>query len=83
MSKRGVPTSASSENFLGYKLNDNKFLDTHTKYGCQSDWPEMVSYARKLNLYVIYNDENNACIKLNGVVYDRKQCLYQIEWCCL
>ena len=63
------PTTLNSENFLGYKLNDNKYLDTHTKYGCQSDWPEMLRYARKLNVSVIYNNEGNVCIKMDGVVY--------------
>ena len=69
MKKRGVPLTLNYDNFLGYKLNDNKFLDTHTKYGCQSDWPDMVRYARKLNVSVIYNEEDMACIKCEGEIY--------------
>ena len=69
MSKRGVPLALNSENFLGYKLNDEGFLDTHTKYGCQSDWPDMVRYARKLNVSVIFNDDDMVCIKCDDQVY--------------
>ena len=69
MRKRGVPTTIDSDNFLGYKLTERQFLKCSTKYGCQSDWPELVRYARKLNVAVIYSDEGTACIKINGVVY--------------
>ena len=68
MSKRGVPLEPDSENFLGYKLNDDGFLDTHTQFGCQSDWPDMVRYARKLDVSVIFND-NRACVKFDGNIY--------------
>ena len=62
MSKRGVPLSQQRNNFLGYKLNSNNFLESHTTYGCQSDWPEMVRYTRKLKVSVIYSNDV-ACIK--------------------
>ena len=47
---------------MGYKLNSNNFLESHTTYGCQSDWPEMVRYTRKLKVSVIYSNDV-ACIK--------------------
>ena len=47
MLKRKVNLSNSDNNFLGYELNADGFLATHTNFGCQSDWPDMVRYARK------------------------------------
>ena len=40
--KRGVPLSENSDNFLGYDLNANGFLNARTRFGCQSDWPDML-----------------------------------------
>ena len=45
MVKRGVPLSENSDNFLGYDLNSNGFLNTTTRFGCQSDWPDSHSGA--------------------------------------
>ena len=53
MVKRGVPLSENSDNFLGYDLNANGFLNARTRFGCQSDWPAMLRYARKLGVKVI------------------------------
>ena len=56
MVKRGVPLSENSNNFLGYDLNSNGFLNTTTRFGCQSDWPDMLRYSRKLDVKVIFRN---------------------------
>ena len=56
MVKRGVPLSENSDNFLGYDLNANGFLNARTRIGCQSDWPDMLRYARKLGVKVIFRN---------------------------
>ena len=50
MVKRGVSLSENSDNFLGYDLNSYDFLNTRRRFGCQSDWPDMLRYARKLGV---------------------------------
>ena len=57
MEKRGVPTTQERENFFGYKLKNDGHLDTKTLFGCQSDWPDMLRYARKLGVIVTYFNE--------------------------
>ena len=56
MVKRGVPLSENSDNFLGYDLNSNGFLNKTTRFGCQSDWPDMLRYSRKLGVKVIFRN---------------------------
>ena len=56
MDKRGVRMSVSSDNFLGYDLNSNGCLNTRTRFGCQSNWPDMLRYARKLGVKVIFSN---------------------------
>ena len=70
MKKRGVDETVSNVNFLGYKLTDGgKFLDCKTAFGCQSDWPEMLRYARKLNVEVIFNN-GKACVKSGDTIFN-------------
>ena len=57
MVQRGVPLSENSNNFLGYNLNSNGFLNTTTQFGCQSDWPDMLRYSRKLGVKVSFRKE--------------------------
>ena len=56
MVKRGVPLSENIDNFLGYDLNANGFLNARTRFGCQSDWPDMLRYACKLGVKVIFRN---------------------------
>ena len=56
MVKRGVPLSENSDNFLGYDLNANGFLNARTRFGCQSDWPDILRYARKLGVKMIFRN---------------------------
>ena len=57
MEKRGVPTTQQRENFFGYKLENDGHLDPKMLFGCQSDWPNMLRYARRLGVIVTYFNE--------------------------
>ena len=66
---------------ISYELNADNFTATHSNFGCQSDWPDMARYARKLNVSVAYNRENLVVILANGVeIYgsNLQQQLYEI-----
>ena len=80
MLKRGVKSTGSENNFLGYELNDDSYLCTSTYYGCQSDWPDMVRYARKLNIGVRFVNDEAVAIFDNYVLPNRdlQKRLYQI-----
>ena len=67
MIKRGVRECNEQPNFLGFELTDDCFLKTHNNFGCQSDWPDMVRYARKLNVQVKFI-ENEAVVIYDGMV---------------
>ena len=68
MEKRGVPSSLDDNNFLGYKVKDNGFLHTTTKYGCESDWHDLNVYSRKLGILIQWHD-NKASLKINDKFY--------------
>ena len=67
--KRGVPTTQKRENFFGYKLKNDGHLDTKTLFGCQSDWPDMLRYARKLGVIVTYFNEK-AIVRIGDKRFD-------------
>ena len=69
MAKRGEPLSETSDNFLGYELNYNGFLNTRTRFGCQSDWPDMLRYAPKLGVKVFLRN-GKAVITHNDLILD-------------
>ena len=69
MEKRGVPTTQERENFFGYKLKNDSHLDTKTLFGCQSDWPDMLRYARKLGVIVTYFNEK-AIVRIGDKRFD-------------
>ena len=69
MSKRGVRETVNLNNFLGYELtNDRKFLNSKTVFGCQSDWPDMLRYSRKLNVDVIF-EGGEVCIRSGEKIF--------------
>ena len=74
MRKRNVAETDNPINFLGFELNEDLFLNTRTYFGCQSDWPEMVRYARKLEVFVVYREEK-AAILMDGMILDENSCL--------
>ena len=67
MIKRGVRECNEQPNFFGFELTDDCFLKTHNNFRCQSDWPDMVRYARKLNVQIKFI-ENEAVVIYNGMV---------------
>ena len=69
MEKRGVPTAQEKENFFGYKLKNDGHLDPKTLFGCQSDWPDMLRYARKLGVIVTYLNEK-AIVRIGDKRFD-------------
>ena len=68
MKKRGVQLSENENNFLGYQVNDNGFLNTKTKFGCASDWLELSHYARKLDILVKYYNDSAVVYKGNNMM---------------
>ena len=71
MKRRKVSLTDSENNFLGYELNEG-FLVCKTSYGCQSDWPDLVRYARKVNVRVKYHNDL-AVIYSNGIILNSSQ----------
>ena len=68
MSKRGVLDSIEQNNFLGFKVKNNGFLETTTKYGCNSDWHDLHVYSRKLGILIQWVNDK-ASVIINGNVY--------------
>ena len=51
------PQHKKEKNFFGHKLKNDGHLDTKMLFGCQSDWPDMLRYAKKLGVIVTYFNE--------------------------
>ena len=56
MRKRDVPPIDNVGNFLSFDLIEDLSMNTQTYFGCQSDWPEMVCYAKKICIFIIYRE---------------------------
>ena len=69
MKKRNVSLSEEEDNFLGYEVVDG-FLKTNTNFGCQSDWPEMLRYARKLEVKVTFVDNIATVTSISGTMLE-------------
>ena len=70
MKKRNVMPSNVNGNFLGYQV-ENGFLKCGSKFGCQSDWPDLLRYSRKLNVTITF-EEGDAVVKdKNGSSLDQ------------
>ena len=64
MKKRNVRFTENENAFLGYEVKENEyFLVTRTNYGGQSDWPDLVRYARKMGVKINFI-ENVAMVKI-------------------
>ena len=50
--KRGVPNSDMANNFLGYEINDDRYLNSSSTFGGLSDWLELSGYVRKVEINV-------------------------------
>ena len=68
MKKRGVSFSNAGNNYLGYEVKEDGFLNTRTKYGCDSDWHDLQRYARKFGVLIQWRD-GNACVIVNHTPY--------------
>ena len=77
MKKRKVAKTTNNFNFLGYDLKENGYLNSKTSFGCQSDWPDMLRYARKLNVDVLFK-EDRAVIKIADSYYDDNCALQKV-----
>ena len=65
MAKRGVPSSELPNNFLGYEINEDGYLNSTTKFGGLSDWLELQRYSRKVGVSLRYRQDDFAYILLN------------------
>ena len=77
MRKRDVPPTDNAVNFLGFDLTEDLYLNTRTYFGCQSDWPEMVRYAKKIGVFVIYREEK-AVILMDDKILDETSHLQKV-----
>ena len=69
MKKHGVSVPLEDNNFLGYKvIKENGFLETTTKYGCESDWHDLDVYSTKLGILIQWND--NKAVRINGNIHN-------------
>ena len=69
MEKRKVAVADNDINFLGFEISKDGYLNSRTKFGCQSDWPELLRYARKLNVSVAFR-QGKARVIINGEFFD-------------
>ena len=80
MKKRGVRKSNDNDNFLGYKVTDDGYLESNTYFECKTDWIKLNRYCRKLSIKVQWKDDKaNVLInqssygdgnKLNKILYN-------------
>ena len=66
MKKRGINTSYAVNNVLGYKVNNDHYLVSKTNFSCKTEWMELNTYCKKLNIKlqwvnnlatIIFNDK--------------------------
>ena len=72
MNQRQVKQTHTLPNFLGYEINDDGYLKSNTYYGCHSDWPALLRYARKIDVEIHFvNDE--AKVLCDGAYLDNEK----------
>ena len=69
MRKRNVHLTNSPENFLGYEINERGFLKTNSSFGCQSDWPELARYVRKIGVSLHFENDI-VIVSANGKIFN-------------
>lgn len=69
MEKRKVVATDNDMNFLGFKISEDGYLNSRTNFGCQSDWPDLLRYARKLDVSIEFRQEKAGVI-INGEFFD-------------
>ena len=78
MCKRNINLTRSENNFLGYELKADGFLNSKTYFGCQSDWPDMLRYCRKLNVMVTLENDIAIVVSKNGIILDNRNLSKQL-----
>ena len=82
MEKRGINTSNTINNFLGYEVNDDHYLVSKTNFGCKTEWMELNRYCKKLNVKLqwvnnlattILNDKPCHSNNLNKALFEYSQ----------
>ena len=69
MGKRKVAATDNDMNFLGFEISEDGYLNSRTKFGCQSDWPDLLRYARKLDVSIEFR-QGKAGVIINGEFFD-------------
>ena len=79
MKKRGINTSNAVNNFLGYGVNNDHYLVSKTNFGCKTEWMELNTYCKKLNIKlqwvnnlatIIFNDKPCHSNNLNKALFE-------------
>ena len=65
--KLGTPNN--DMNFLGFEISEDGYLNSHTNFGCQSDWSDLLRYARKLDVSIELR-QGKAGVIINGEFFD-------------
>ena len=71
MEKRKVASTDNDMNFLGLEISEDgpAYLNSRTKFGCQSDWPDLLRYAKKLDVSIEFRQGKAGAI-INGEFFD-------------
>ena len=69
--KRKIISSNEENNFLGYSVNMNGYLNIRTMYAVKSDWIDLFRFSKKFNVKVHWK-ENDAKVKIGDEYYDDK-----------
>ena len=69
MEKRNVAATDDDMNFLGFEISEDGYLNSRTNFGCQSDWPDLLRYARKLDVSIEFR-QGKAGVIINGEFFD-------------
>ena len=77
MKKRGVSLTNSSNNFLGYEVDEKGYLSTKTKYGCESDWHDLQLYSRKLGVLIQFS-EGKAALIVDNIAYTQSKKISEV-----
>ena len=79
MKKRGINTSYAVNNVLGYEVNNDHYLVSKTNFGCKTEWMELNTYCKKLNIKlqwvnnlatIIFNDKPCHSNNLNKALFE-------------
>ena len=70
MEKRNVAATDNDMNFLGFEISEDGYLNSRTNFGCQSDWPDLLRYARKLDVSFEFR-QGKAGVIINGKFFDQ------------